>query len=152
MKYLIYFLPLLFASCITRQKCLDRFPPETVIKDSIHVKDTTIIERDTIWLPGEKVELHDTLPCPGIVFHKTFRSNNVSGTVHIENSKISVKCETDSLREIIEKQKQIIETYQLHSSKEQFIEKDWYIPWWIIGLLCVQAAIIIRLLFVKRLM
>lgn len=92
------------ASCITQKRCLQKFPPQIVTKDSIVIKDTTvyITLRDTI--PGDSVLLHDSIPCPDVQYHKEVKSpsGRTSAKVDINKGKLTVDCKTDSLNRVID--------------------------------------------------
>lgn len=106
MKTTILLLPLLFAGCISKQRCNELFPP------SVHTEHTTtIIKRDSI-IPGativETFNIHDT------VFMNTIRERvivrqDTSGRAELrywidENGRLRMECEAkDKMIEWVEK-------------------------------------------------
>ena len=106
MKTTILLLPLLFAGCISKQRCNELFPP------SVHTEHTTtIIKRDSI-IPGativEAFSIHDT------VFMNTIRESviirqDTSGRAELrywidENGRLRMECEAkDKMIEWVEK-------------------------------------------------
>lgn len=87
-------------SCITQKKCFEKFPPQIITKDSIVVKDTVIYRDTTITLPGDTLQINDTIPCPNVNINRVVKSKNgkTTATVSIKNGKLQVECKTDSLR------------------------------------------------------
>lgn len=105
MKKLILLLPiLLLYSCVTEKKrsqICQSCPVITVSKDSIiYIKKDT-----TIYITHREVEYRDTIFCDptGKVneFRKVVSGGGVKATVKIKDNKLTVKCETDSLYQII---------------------------------------------------
>lgn len=106
MKTTILLLPLFLASCISKQRCNELFPP------SVHTEHTTtIIKRDSI-IPGatvvETFNIHDT------VFMNTIRERvivrqDTSGRAELrywidENGRLRMECEAkDKMIEWVEK-------------------------------------------------
>lgn len=106
MKTTILLLPLLFAGCISKQRCNELFPP------SVHTEHTTtIIKRDSI-IPGativETFSIHDT------VFMNTIRERvivrqDTSGRAELrywidQNGRLRMECEAkDKMIEWVEK-------------------------------------------------
>ncbi|MES2395826.1 MAG: hypothetical protein V4549_07475 [Bacteroidota bacterium] len=89
------------SSCITQQKCLERFPPNDFdsVLTVVTFKDTIIY--DTVIIPGKGVTLHDTIPCPDINYHKEVSKNGIKQTVTIVNGVLDAACEADALKEVI---------------------------------------------------
>ena len=121
-------------SCATQKKCNRKFPAETIIKDSVSVVIRDSISTDTIFLPGESILIHDTIPCPDVEYHREVRSNNTIATVHISKGVITVECKTDSLQHIIEVKNKIIDKYRFHSSEKTKIQKVFHNRWYDIAL------------------
>jgi hypothetical protein len=106
MKTTFLLLPLIFAGCISKQRCNELFPP------SVHTEHTTtIIKRDSIVLGATIVEafnIHDT------VFMNTIRERvivrqDTSGRAELrywidENGRLRMECEAkDKMIEWVEK-------------------------------------------------
>ena len=105
-KETILLLPLLFAGCISKQRCNELFPP------SVHTEHTTtIIKRDSI-IPGativEAFSIHDT------VFMNTIRERvivrqDTSGRAELrywidQNGRLRMECQAkDKMIEWVEK-------------------------------------------------
>lgn len=53
MKNLIFLLPLFLIGCITQEKCLERYPPEIIQKDSSFSEVTTVVKDTTIYEPAD---------------------------------------------------------------------------------------------------
>lgn len=112
------------ASCITQKRCLQKFPPQIVTKDSIVVKDSMVYVtfRDTI--PGDSVLLQDTIPCPDVQYHKEVKSpsGRTTAKVDINKGKLTVDCKVDSLTRIIDSLQVKIKTIEAYHSEIKTIE------------------------------
>ncbi len=115
---------LTLASCVTQKRCLQKFPPQIVTKDSIVIKDTTvyITFRDTI--PGDSVVLHDSIPCPDVQFHKEVKSpsGRTTAKIDINRGKITVDCKTDSLSRVIDSLQVKLKTTEAYHSEVKTVE------------------------------
>lgn len=115
---------LTLASCVTQKRCLQKFPPQIVTKDSIVVKDTTVYVtlRDTI--PGDSVVLHDSIPCPDVQFHKEVKSpsGRTTAKVDINKGKITVDCKIDSLNRVIDSLQVKLKTTEAYHSEVKTVE------------------------------
>lgn len=99
-KWLLILVAILgFSSCVTQKRCLQKYPPQIVTKDSIIYKDVIeyVSVRDTI--PGDSVILRDTIPCAEAEIHKEVKSSSgrTKVKVDISKGKVSIDCKTDSL-------------------------------------------------------
>jgi len=54
---------LLLASCVTQEKCNIKFPPEIIIKDSVHTETVIKYKDTTIYVPGDTIRITDTIEC-----------------------------------------------------------------------------------------
>lgn len=106
--WLFLLLLILFNSCITREKCLERFPPQSFDSVSTDRELTNCV--DTVYYPGNFVEIGDDIPCPELEYHKTETKKWLTVKVDISKGKIVTTCKEDSLIRIIEKQKETIRT------------------------------------------
>lgn len=93
------FAALLFSSCITQEKCLERYPYK-VLSDSTSIKETSSHKRDTTYLPGAIVSVTVTIPCPDLDYHKEEKKGHVTGIIDIKDGKINFTCREDSLMQI----------------------------------------------------
>ena len=119
------------ASCITQEKCNERYPS----KDSIYTVEKIVCVPDTFWFPEESYWAEDTSPCPPqIEYHKESVQGSHKVTIDISKGKIKVVCHSDSVQKIVNDQEKIIATYQ--SKKAQTIIQEvtaWYdiaFRWW----------------------
>jgi len=116
---------LLLASCVTQKRCLQKFPPQIVTKDSIITKDTTlyVVLRDTI--PGDSIVLHDSIPCPEVQYHKEVKSpsGRTTARVDINKGKLIVDCKVDSLNRVIDSLKVKIKATETYHSEVKIVEK-----------------------------
>lgn len=111
------------SSCVTQQKCLEKFPPKPYdsVVTVITYKDTVI--RDTVVVPGKGLTIHDTLPCPELNYHKEVKKDGLTHTVNITKGVLKSDCIADSLILVIDnlvKQKQ---TLILEKRKEVSVVK-----------------------------
>ncbi len=96
---------ILLISCITQQKCAERFPPitNTVIKDSI------VTVHDTVTIPGKTVTMEVTSPCPPqVIYHSEIKKNGITSIVDIKNGVLTQACKEDSLKQVIEEKEHYI--------------------------------------------
>jgi ribosome-associated translation inhibitor RaiA len=76
---------------------------ETVYRDSIIERKVVIPKDTTIYIAGDSVNIHDTLPCPEANYSKesTSESGRTKATVTIKNGKLEIACHQDSLNKVI---------------------------------------------------
>src|SRR5436190_10153660 len=75
-------------------------PGITTVTHETITTDTVFIPKEKIvTIPADSVKIHDTIPCPGLVYHKevTSTSGKVKATVDISKGNLQVDCKTDSL-------------------------------------------------------
>ena len=128
--------------------CSKRLTPsvETVIKETITTDTVYVPKEKIVTIPGDSITIHDTIPCPGLVYHKevTSKSGNVKATVDINKGNLQVDCKTDSLI-------QRIQWLEAHSKQVTTLEKTVtitpppkrWIPrwvWWLLGINIVYIA------------
>lgn len=53
----------LLEGCITQKRCLSKFPPVTGVTDSIYVRDSVWVEKDTVKVPADTLVLVDSVWC-----------------------------------------------------------------------------------------
>lgn len=150
-KYILFIAILVMAmsSCVTQQRCLEKFPTKDSISISSRIvyKDTLI--HDTLRIPGKEVSIHDTLPCPELNFHKEIKEDGLKHTIDIKNGVLNSKCEADSLKKVISilvKEKQII-TDQLTIKNQPPIEVNNLTSWQEFLIVCGYLFWISWLLF-----
>lgn len=110
-------------SCITRQKCEERFPSESTTTE---IKDSLI--RDTIYVPYEELSFDTASPCPeNVVYRKEVKRGRLTGVVEINEGKLRFACKEDSLQIIIEKNERQIKTLEKRPGYVREVEKP--LPW-----------------------
>lgn len=130
MRLLIFILFLFLTSCITKEKCNERFPPQ--VKE---IRETTFVKRDSV-IPGAIIR--DTIRLDSIAYIDNFKIiKDTTGRAELRLYKdaygrLIAECEAKGINlELLEK---IIKEGKIEVHE---IEKK-YIPWWIwtaIGLL-----------------
>jgi hypothetical protein len=128
-----------FMSCVTQKRCLQKFPPQIITKDSTVIKDSTIYRDTTITIPGDSTTIHDSLPCPDVKYHKVAKSKSgrTTATVDINNGKLTVNCKTDSLQQKIDSLKTHIRSMERYRSEVKLVPVPKYKTpawcWWLVG-------------------
>lgn len=89
-------------SSVIVTSCSKKMQPQVVIKDSIIIKEKLIKKDSIIHLPGVKILIRDTIPCPDIIIKKEDSIINKSGVktsvkLNVEKGKISAECNTSDL-------------------------------------------------------
>lgn len=146
---------LIGSSCNIEKRCAALFPPgrDTSFQstDSTWVVKTVRRYDTTIYLPGDSVTIHDSVPCSGD-YSAQGRGDYLSTYVHIHDGVLDVNCKTDSLIGIIHHlQDSLIEIHS-SSNKQKVITVTRrvevkvpkpYVPWWVwvfLGLTVVYWA------------
>lgn len=137
---IVIILGLLLNGCITREKCMERYPPESSVKDSISRSDSVFVIRDTVIIPGETVTVRLNIPCPEVNMEKVFKKNGTTARLIIKDGVATCQAENDSLTHIIEKQNRTIKEYRNRKEKEVqppiiIKETPWYF-WFLLGIAC----------------
>lgn len=135
---------LLFAGCISRQKCADRYPPVLSQKDSTII----IIKTHTINVPiqGEIVTLTDALPCPD--YFKEVKNGNIKASISIKKGLLKVECKTDSLNKVISYKDSLIQNISIKTlvHTEYKYNDYWYLKpliwYFIISLLAICLLLV----------
>lgn len=130
MRLVVFIFLLFLTSCITKEKCNERFPPQ--VKE---VRETTFVKRDSV-IPGAIIR--DTIRLDSIAYIQNFRIvRDTTGRAELRIYKdaygrLIAECEAKGINlELLEK---IIKEGKIEVHE---IEKK-YIPWWmwtLIGLL-----------------
>ncbi|MDI3320009.1 hypothetical protein [Pinibacter soli] len=147
----IMYCAFLLFGCTTQKKCLERFPPQIITKDSIVLKDSPIYLRIYVPVPGDSVTMHDTFPCPDMIYHKEFKSasGRTIGIVNVKQGQLIVSCKTDSLNRIIDSLVHL-QTKEVYKTETKIVEKPvvkYRMPgwcWWLIIALLVCLCWIFR--------
>jgi len=151
-SFIILLLVLIFSSCVTQKKCLQKFPPQIIreVYDSIIIKDS-IIYRDIeieVKIPGDTIEVEKKVPIKENISPVTVENTYSSAKAWVENSKLKlqliqkdqlIKYKVDSAIQVakhweyrwnIEKQKEVI--------KEKYIPKIYSIAFYMwIGVIVI---------------
>jgi len=96
MKKLIFLLAMvLLSGCITEKRCSRKFPPVTIIKDSISVKETTIFRDTTVFvlLPKDTIKYSDTVYIKNNVCFmpaKYLKNGIISAQAEVQNSRLNL--------------------------------------------------------------
>lgn len=146
--YTLYVFLLLFSSCLTEQKCAERFPPKETIIYNTH--DSIICITDTIRIPFNEVSIDTSGVVPfNISFHETVKKNGLTETINISKGKITAICHEDSVMEVLQHERKFKIT---NKEETKFYPKyidHWYEPaaLWIAGsyLLLTLILIIIKI-------
>jgi uncharacterized membrane protein (UPF0136 family) len=94
---------IIFASSALLTSCSRKTLPGTttvITKTDSIVETKTAIQKDTvIIIQADSVTIHDTIPCPDVIYHKEAYSDggNIKATVDINKGRLTVDCKTDSL-------------------------------------------------------
>lgn len=147
---ILFFISLIigFSSCITQKRCLQKFPPHITTKDSIVIKDSTIYRDTTITIPGDSVQIHDSIPCPDVLYHKEAKSKTgrTTAVIDINKGKLTVNCKTDSLQHRIDSLQTKIRSLEKYHTEVKMIpgaERIKYkVPLWCWVLLCANLIFI----------
>ena len=121
---LTLFVLTILSSCVTQQRCLDKFPPQTVTV----IKDSIVCVPDSILIPGKTVTMESTSPCPPqVVFHSEIKKNGLTSVVDIRNGILTQTCHDDSLMREIQRRDHYISTLKqmVLPAKEVHVSK-WY--------------------------
>ncbi len=131
MKYLILLLPVLLASCVTRERCLEKFPPSITSTDSTFIKDSTWVTHDTVIVPGKPVRVEVPIPCPDFYVEKEVKRNGTRAKIVVERGFAECECEADSLMQVITNLTRTKETARSKNRSEVHTKYVRYIPWWV---------------------
>lgn len=117
------FVLIFLSNCVTEKKCQEKFPPRT----EVSVRDSIVPYTDTLSLPGEKVSMESTSPCPpSTVYRSSIKKNGLTSTVTIADGVLTQECKADSIMKLLQSER----TYRLTDRKEvteKIVEvKKWY--------------------------
>lgn len=101
MKFLLSIMVASLAFCSCGKKPIIK--TETVTKDSI-VERTVVVPRDTtIYIAGDSVTIHDSIPCPDVEYSNeaTSKDGRVKAAVSLKDGKLKVDCKADSLQKLV---------------------------------------------------
>jgi hypothetical protein len=120
---------------------------QTVIKDSIVQTEHTIHTRDTMYLPGDSVEISVAVPCPDAKINQQVNNGKSKLSVKLDNGKLTVNCKTDSLQHIIdsltilkhlEVYKTVTKTITVKEKVIRYKVPTWC--WWLLAINMVSIA------------
>lgn len=141
----------LFYSCASQKRCAKLFPPQVEIKDSVIEKETIVYRDTTITIPADSVGIHDTIPCPDVVYNKKVVSSSgkITAAVNIKNGKIIVDCKADSLQREIDSLTTITRQKEKYRTVTTVIEKPVEVVktkvprwvWWLVAFNVLYFAI-----------
>ncbi len=120
---------ILFCSCVTQKRCAERFPPKT--SDSIRTWITYSCDSFPVYVPYQELTFDTSGIIPVTVnYHHTKREGALTGSVDINNGKLSFKCAEDSLRAVIE---YMAKEFHEKDSREKAVNvplrDSWYNLW-----------------------
>jgi hypothetical protein len=129
--------------------CSHKMQPPIIIRDSI----TTVIEVDSFWethpvyVPGETITLHDTIPCPGVSYTATItgKTGRVTGSVKLHNNRLFFECKADSLTLVLDSLLRVNRTINTTKKETQIVTVEVpkrYIPKWVWWLIAFNVAAI----------
>lgn len=141
---------LLTSGCSMEKYCQKNYPGQ--VTDSI----TTVIKYekvyDTIYVPKESISVDTLLPIPQmVIYHHYEKKSGLTTQVDIVKGKLSFKCSEDSLRYIIEQQKEIIRTIEHKNTvtalcfKEHKTKFNYFCTYWF----WVTLALVVLGIFLK---
>lgn len=144
MRYAVIVLALVgLSSCITREKCMERYPPEVSVTDSVFRSDSTMVIRDTVTVPGETVTVRLNIPCPEANMEKVFKKNGTTARLVIKDGVATCEAKTDSLTRIIENLTRTIKEGRNTKRKEvtppTIIKETPNSFWFLLGLACAVS-------------
>jgi len=149
--FLTIFVLTFLSSCITKERCEQRFP--SVKSDSIVIKDSVVIRQVAVTIPKDSIVWHDSIPCKDVYFNFSETKNNITASVNISKGKIKFKCEADSLRAVIAAKDSYISTIKNKVEIKEVYKlytKWYYTPCVWFTLLWIFCGLVITLfLFVK---
>lgn len=133
LKYIIILLLGLccLSSCVTRERCLEKYPPSVTETDSTWSKDSIHIVHDTIIKPGKPVRVEVPIPCPDIYIEKEVKKNGTRAKIVVERGFVECECEADSLIQVITEMNRVKETGRSKSRSEVHTKFVKFIPWWV---------------------
>lgn len=146
MRKLLLFIPIL-ASCVTQEKCLQKFPPQTerevTIERTVEYRDTTIT------IEKESLIYRDTIICDeqGIAHlvranvENSLRGQRSQLDVILKDNILNVSAQFDSLSIEIEKYKELYKEKKTETIIEVHTVKEEYIPWWVYSVLTLSVFI-----------
>jgi len=128
-----FFALIVLSGCVTQQKCHEKFPPASAVKDSVHVRDSVAITYVPYIIPKDSIIFHDSVPCGDFYLDVEKKHNNITASLHIEAGKVTFKCLEDSLRAMLEQRDRTIASYE--SQKHDTVTDNaannskWYDPY-----------------------
>ncbi len=146
---LIIIFTLIFLTLMIFSGCSPKTPVyQTVIKDSIVYKDTTLYRDVFVPIKGDTVMLRDTIPVPSSYeLTKTRTAGHTTAKVSIKDKVLDVECNTQAYEDTIKNLKFQLQNKEQYKYKETTVEKRVEVPktpnWvkWLIGLEVASAIV-----------
>lgn len=131
---------LLFTSCATEKRCLEKFGGKEISTEIITNTDSTYTETKdtTLTTTPDTVKISIPSPCDSLGnlkdFHYTYRGkNNAIITATNNNGNLELECLCESEKLVIKKYKELVSKYKgrtIEKTKITVMSKK-HIPWWI---------------------
>lgn len=124
-----------FTGCITRERCLEKYPPE--VKESQTLTEKIILKDTIIYKPGEAVGLSVNLDslCDLAVAEalksKTINGDHLQGSINVRNGRVYFKCKEDSLLAVnatLKSKYTELSKTKLTVVEKQVFKTHWYDP------------------------
>lgn len=103
--WLIPSLFLLFlVSCVTRQKCMEKFGWKDY--DSTTITNCIDTVHDTIPMPGISLSFDSASPCPPQVnYHKEVRNGDLTAIIDLKNGILTLTAKLDSTQKVVNRER-----------------------------------------------
>lgn len=132
---LIISVGVLLQSCITQQKCNDRYPPLT--KDSVYVVESWCYDTVLVPMPYEELSFDTSGVVPNsLEFHHKQKKGHLTQTLDIKNGVIKQDCQEEAYQDTVMALRKNIREFKLLSSVSKPIvayKTEWYdmlFRWW----------------------
>lgn len=131
---------MILSSCITKQRCMEKFPPEIISKDSISTFEKIKYKDTTIWVPADSSWLKALLKCDstGNVYIAELAGYKAGKNVQapkivVRDNYIEVRCRVDSMA-VYARMKDRFFYREQTSSTIQTVHKSSNLKYWLIGI------------------
>lgn len=148
MRFFLYILSLTIciASCVTQQRCNDKFPPQIIVKDSTILKDTTYYKDTAIQVPGTTITNTITVKDTTTLVDTTIKQGKTQLHLQVKKGKVTATCNQDSLLLVIHNlQHQITSKENYHTATTiktvtvvKYKLSKWF--WWLLVALIISAG------------
>ncbi len=124
----------------------------TVVRDSTITKLLPVFRDTTIYMPGETITYHDSIPCPEAFIGNAITGKQNTLKVSLKNGILHIDCKSDSLKAKIKLLEwQLTKEKYLNESKNIEVPVSVptpYIPKWI--WLAIGVSILLNLWFLRH--